>query len=50
MKSMTKNVLARMLPLLLLFLVLQRMTRAFWRSAIVATLFALHPLRVESVA
>jgi tetratricopeptide (TPR) repeat protein len=35
---------------MLLFLVLQRMTRAFWRSAIVAALFALHPLRVESVA
>jgi hypothetical protein len=34
----------------LLFLVLQGMTRAFWRSAIVAALFALHPLRVESVA
>jgi protein O-mannosyl-transferase len=35
---------------MLLFLVLQRTTRAFWRSAIVAALFALHPLRVESVA
>ena len=35
---------------LLLFLVLGRMTGATWRSAIVAALFALHPLRVESVA
>lgn len=35
---------------LLLFMVLQGMTRAFWRSALVATLFALHPLQVESVA
>src|SRR6266568_2498958 len=35
---------------LLLFLVLERMTAAFWRSAFVATLFALHPLHVESVA
>jgi len=35
---------------LLLFLVLERMTRAFWRSSLVAALFALHPLHVESVA
>jgi Flp pilus assembly protein TadD len=35
---------------LLLFVVLRRMTAAFWRSAIVAALFALHPLHVESVA
>jgi tetratricopeptide (TPR) repeat protein len=34
----------------LLFLILQRMTAAPWRSAVVAALFALHPLRVESVA
>jgi protein O-mannosyl-transferase len=34
----------------LLFLVLQRMTGAHGRSAIVAALFALHPLHVESVA
>src|SRR4030042_2381349 len=35
---------------LLLFLVLRRMTGALWRSCFVAVLFALHPLRVESVA
>ena len=35
---------------LLLFAVLRRMTRAFWPSAIVAALFAVHPLHVESVA
>jgi tetratricopeptide (TPR) repeat protein len=35
---------------LLLFAVLRRMTGALWRSAIVAALFALHPLHVESVA
>ena len=35
---------------LLLFVVLQRMTGAVWRSALVAALFALHPLNVESVA
>lgn len=33
----------------LLLLVLSAMTGAFWRSAAVAALFALHPLRVESV-
>jgi tetratricopeptide (TPR) repeat protein len=33
----------------LLLLVLLRMTGAFWRSAFVAAMFALHPLRVESV-
>jgi len=35
---------------ILLFLVLQAMTSARWRSACVAALFALHPLHVESVA
>ncbi|HWW02647.1 MAG TPA: tetratricopeptide repeat protein [Candidatus Acidoferrum sp.] len=35
---------------LLLFLVLRRLTGAHWRSAIVAALFAFHPLHVESVA
>jgi hypothetical protein len=34
----------------LLLLVLTRMTGTLWRSAVVAALFALHPLRVESVA
>ena len=35
---------------LLLFAVLLRMTGALWQSWFVATLFAIHPLRVESVA
>jgi tetratricopeptide (TPR) repeat protein len=35
---------------LLLFLLLRTMTGALWRSFAVAALFALHPLRVESVA
>jgi tetratricopeptide (TPR) repeat protein len=35
---------------LLLFLGLRRITGALWRSAVVAALFALHPLHVESVA
>ncbi len=35
---------------LLLFLIFSRMTKALWRSAMVAAWFALHPLHVESVA
>jgi len=35
---------------LLLFLLLRQMTGAIWRSALVAALFALHPMHVESVA
>ena len=35
---------------MLLFGLLKRLTGAFWRSALVAALFALHPLHVESVA
>ena len=34
----------------LLFLLLRRLTATTWRSALVAALFALHPLHVESVA
>lgn len=34
----------------LLWLLLNRMTRLFWPSALVAALFAWHPLNVESVA
>jgi tetratricopeptide (TPR) repeat protein len=34
---------------ILLFLLLNRLTGALWRSAWVAAIFALHPLRVESV-
>ena len=44
------NLLFHIANTLLLFLVLQRMTGAQWRSAWVAALFALHPLHVESVA
>ena len=35
---------------LLVFLFLKRVTGARWRSALIAALFALHPLHVESVA
>jgi len=44
------NVLFHALAAMLLFAVLNRMTGAVWRSAFVAFLFSLHPLRVESVA
>ncbi|HWR97009.1 MAG TPA: tetratricopeptide repeat protein [Candidatus Methanoperedens sp.] len=44
------NLLLHLLNALLLFLVLGRWTGAFWRSALVAALFAVHPLHVESVA
>ncbi len=44
------NLLFHALNTLLLFHVLQKLTREIWPSAIVAALFALHPLHVESVA
>jgi protein O-mannosyl-transferase len=44
------NVLFHIANTLLLFYFLRRMTDAIWKSAIVAALFALHPLHVESVA
>ncbi len=44
------NVLLHTSSVLLLFLILREMTGALWRSAFVAAVFAIHPLRVESVA
>ena len=44
------NVLLHTANTLLLFLILGRLTGMVWRSAVVAALFALHPLHVESVA
>jgi tetratricopeptide (TPR) repeat protein len=44
------NVLLHTASVILLFLVLRQMTGALWRSAFVAAVFAIHPLRVESVA
>src|SRR5216117_2554659 len=44
------NVLFHAANVLLLFLWLRDMTGALWRSALVAGLFSLHPLHVESVA
>jgi protein O-mannosyl-transferase len=44
------NVLLHGATAVLLFLVMREMTGALWRSAFVASVFAIHPLRVESVA
>src|SRR5262245_20510376 len=44
------NVILHTISVLLLFLVLKQMTAAVWQSAFAATLFAIHPLHVESVA
>ncbi|MGO9018917.1 MAG: hypothetical protein ACLQVJ_11260 [Syntrophobacteraceae bacterium] len=44
------NLLFHIVNTLLLFFVFHRMTKAPWKSAFVAALFALHPLHVESVA
>jgi tetratricopeptide (TPR) repeat protein len=44
------NVLIHTASAILLFLILRWMTGALWRSAFVAAVFAIHPLRVESVA
>ena len=44
------NVLLHAASAVLLFLVLRRMTGRLWPSALVAAVFAIHPLRAESVA
>ncbi len=44
------NVLLHTATAILLFLVLRNMTGALWPCACVAAFFAIHPLRVESVA
>jgi tetratricopeptide (TPR) repeat protein len=43
------NVCLHTLVVILLFLLLRRMTGASWRAAFVAAVFAIHPLRAESV-
>jgi len=45
-----ENVLLHAVNAVLLFLLLQRATGLRWRSLMVAALFALHPINVESVA
>jgi protein O-mannosyl-transferase len=44
------NVILHTVAVILLFLVLNQATGAFWRSAFVSGVFAIHPLHVESVA
>jgi tetratricopeptide (TPR) repeat protein len=44
------NVLVHAANAVLVFLVFRRMTGAFWRCVVLAALFALHPLQVDSVA
>jgi tetratricopeptide (TPR) repeat protein len=44
------NVALHAITSVLLFLVLRNITGQLWRSAFVAVLFAIHPLRAESVA
>src|SRR5438477_499167 len=44
------NVLLHGVTVVLLFVVLWQMTGGLWRSAFVAAIFAIHPLKVESVA
>ncbi|MBP1762825.1 MAG: hypothetical protein H6Q64_2367, partial [Firmicutes bacterium] len=44
------NLILHILSTLMLFWLFNRMTGSIWRSAFIATFFALHPLRVESVA
>src|SRR3954466_15955082 len=44
------NIVLHSIAVILLFLILRQMTGALWRSAFVAAVFAIHPLRVESVA
>lgn len=44
------NILLHAINSLLLFLVFFRLTKSSWRSFLVAALFAVHPLNVESVA
>jgi tetratricopeptide (TPR) repeat protein len=44
------NLIIHIANSLLVFLVFKRMTRALWRSAFVAAVFALHPVNVDSVA
>jgi tetratricopeptide (TPR) repeat protein len=44
------SIILHTMAVLLLFHVLRQLTGAVWKSAIVAALFAVHPLHVESVA
>jgi len=49
-KHHTTSLLIHTLNVVVLFLLLRSMTGALWQSAIVAAVFAVHPLALESVA
>ncbi|MBK8151054.1 MAG: tetratricopeptide repeat protein [Acidobacteria bacterium] len=44
------NVIFHIVNSILLFVVVNKLTKAFWKSAVVAAIFAVHPAHVESVA
>jgi tetratricopeptide (TPR) repeat protein len=44
------NLVVHALNAVILFFLLRRMTGAFWRCAVAAALFALHPIQVDTVA
>ncbi len=44
------NIVIHLINSVLAFVVFRKMTNCFWKSAIVAALFAVHPAHVESVA
>ena len=44
------NLIFHIVNSILLFVVVNKLTNAFWKSAIVAAIFAVHPAHVESVA
>jgi Tfp pilus assembly protein PilF len=44
------NLFFHLVNTLILFFLLWKMTNAYWRSLLVASIFALHPLNVETVA
>lgn len=43
------DIILHAINVVVLFLLVRKLTGALWRSALVAALFALHPMRVESV-
>jgi protein O-mannosyl-transferase len=44
------NLILHLMNSMLLFLVFEKLTGAFWKSVLIASLFAFHPINVESVA
>jgi protein O-mannosyl-transferase len=44
------NLLLHLASSIMLFMIFHRITGSFWRSGFVASMFAIHPLHVESVA